>query len=1055
MGAPCLLAVLAVCVRAAAGACVDHYGWTSSGLGCGHFASNPSSCGEASGAQVGRDGTSAREACCVCGGGSLWVQVGSGSEVLRDDARPTAVLSAAWAPDGGRLATGSEGGGEAANVHLWDGSAAQWAALGTHPGAVRAVAWAPDGAGLATASERDVRLWDVGAGAVLHVLPAAEGAAVRCVAWSPGGALVAVGTDEAASNGAGGAVSIFDAVRGTLVRVLGAAPLLAWQVWSLAWSPDGAFLSGGMGDGSVGTWDAAAWAYRETRPLAHLLQPGGTYIAYSPDGTKLAVGGAFGVSVFSPAHCLCPDPCNCTAGEGRPRRSPEAAASLAWAPDGVTLAGGYADGAIRIWNTTQGAGDVVTELRGAAGGDAVLHAVAWSAEGALVSAGGMPLPLTTAESSVATATASTGTSSTFTSVGTNATNTSVGSGAATSNDTNTLVAIESATGASTSTSVDANTSAASGTSTSNDTFTSNDTYTTYTTDGLAGGAVTSTSTFTLVDANTSATASTVSDWSASPEPSVTLSSLTSRSSTSVVGQALTGPVSGTVTSFQANSPTNASAASGTFTFFEANATNTSATAYDTNTSATAYDTNTSAANASGTWTWVDGGTSSASAAASLAASSAGASRGSSSASAASPSGPAAGFVRFWGALASPKAAAVTVSCLSVGASAYGAEEGSVHDHPTVQQLHRKKGVFEAGMAAALRRDAALNATLAAVTLGYACVVPAGLCISVGDTRATCADMSVTPGRAGRFTQPLQGAGTFAVLTESTVSLSAPVSYAADRVVGSIQDDLASAHGLNSAFKDALEDGGLPADGLSAGMLTASRSTTPSSTPAPPPPPTPQTPQPRAPKPTPTPDPPPQATPPPTTVPNPPSTPKPLRTAVPPTPRPPAHDETPPPQERSTAGQSAGELALALSLPPIVLIVALVAVRVWARKRRAAAAADADPPHEPADAGFQPALEPELELGSVSEVGSEGSEAISAPVAPTTPPPAALTPPMPPTAPPLPHELLAMMGVELWDPRVGQVVCSPSPSPAQSSSTAPLTPPPRDAFLARISAPRID
>jgi WD40 repeat protein len=72
------------------------------------------------------------------------------------------VLSAAWSPDGKRLATGSVD----RTVKLWDPEDGKLLeTIADHGGVVWSVAWSPEGSRLATAcGDNEAREWDVSGG---------------------------------------------------------------------------------------------------------------------------------------------------------------------------------------------------------------------------------------------------------------------------------------------------------------------------------------------------------------------------------------------------------------------------------------------------------------------------------------------------------------------------------------------------------------------------------------------------------------------------------------------------------------------------------------------------------------------------------------------------------------------------------------------------------------------------------------------------------------------------------------------------------------------------
>jgi len=227
--------------------------------------------------------------------------------------------------------------------------------------------------------DKTIRVWSLADGALVRTirLPAGPGnvGKVFAVAISPDGALVAAG-GWTGPNGQPKAIYLFDRATGELVRRITGLPDVVHQ---LAFSPDGARLAAGLGSGGLRVYaKQTSWA-EEARDEDYGADIYG--IDFAPDGRLATTSNDGKIRVYTSdlRGTLRPGQVVQAPGGDRPF-------GIAFSPDGTRLAVGYQDIRVDLLDARTLAPLPRPDLDGIDNNN--LHAVAWSRDGMTLFAAG-------------------------------------------------------------------------------------------------------------------------------------------------------------------------------------------------------------------------------------------------------------------------------------------------------------------------------------------------------------------------------------------------------------------------------------------------------------------------------------------------------------------------------------------------------------------------------------------------------------------------------------------------------------------------------------------
>jgi dipeptidyl aminopeptidase/acylaminoacyl peptidase len=243
-----------------------------------------------------------------------------------------AVNDLKFSPDGKLLAVAGGQPSARGDLRLFDTKDWKLAhSLGGHLDTVSCVSFSPDGAKLASASfDKTVRLWDVKGAKLLHGFTG-HSDFVYAVAFGPDGAWYATASKDRTGR-------IIDAATGKGLFTLGGTDQ---EVMAVAALPGGQVLAAGL-DPTVSWYDATTG---ERAKRAGGPSTAANEIAADPKGALVAVAGGDGtVRTLNPK----------TAAQLKALSAGSVVFAVAIDPGARRVAGGCADGTVKVWDASDG-----------------------------------------------------------------------------------------------------------------------------------------------------------------------------------------------------------------------------------------------------------------------------------------------------------------------------------------------------------------------------------------------------------------------------------------------------------------------------------------------------------------------------------------------------------------------------------------------------------------------------------------------------------------------------------------------------------------------------
>jgi WD40 repeat protein/tRNA A-37 threonylcarbamoyl transferase component Bud32 len=281
------------------------------------------------------------------------------------------VLTAAWSPDGYRIASGSFD----TTVQVW-GAFAGWPSFiyPLHKDYVWSVAWSPDGTKIASAGgsyDKTVRIWDsTNQNPIFTFYDYTDG--VNSVVWSPDGKLIATG-------GYDKLVLIRDPFLLTPDIALSGH---TDEIKSVAWSPDGKFIASASFDQTVKLWNSSTGKLIYTFPHKNYVRS----VSWSHDSKFIASATGDWTNGGSGEHLVYVWNVTTKKLVRTYNGHTDGVATVAWSPIGNRIASaggniktGNGDTSVQVWDAFSG-NHVLTY----SGHHNMVNSVAWAPTGSYI-----------------------------------------------------------------------------------------------------------------------------------------------------------------------------------------------------------------------------------------------------------------------------------------------------------------------------------------------------------------------------------------------------------------------------------------------------------------------------------------------------------------------------------------------------------------------------------------------------------------------------------------------------------------------------------------------